>query len=100
VPHAPNGLQLSYEFLLAHLDDMQRRCSVNAPEVIFDLDGRSGRRAGLLEANGYRIVFREDGEIVHGSRWLPGYPIPAGQFIAVRQDLSEGMNYPSVHFGP
>ena len=47
---------------------------------------RAGREQ-LFEANGYRIVYRQDGAIVNGSRWIPGAPVWGGEIIAVREDL-------------
>jgi hypothetical protein len=99
VMHRQGGLYLLYEHLFEQRAALRRRCGIELPDVIYDVTTDDWQRAKVVDANGYRIVYSQDGYITNGSRWFPGRPVRGVEFIAVRDDLSEGISYPSVHFG-
>ena len=81
------GLALLYEDFFARRDELRQRCRLDPPDVIFDLRVPDGSRDRLFEANGYRVLYRQIGKVLNGSRMLPGAPVLAGEIVAVRDDL-------------
>jgi hypothetical protein len=94
------GLDLTYERFFSDREQLRQACDLGDPDVIFDLSSRDGSRERLFEANGYRIVYRQDGPIVNGSRWIPGAPVWGGEIIALREDLVDsGFDIARFRFG-
>jgi hypothetical protein len=96
--HTPGGLFLTYEFLFAQSDRIRQICGIDLPDVIYDVTTDDWQRARVVEINGYRVVYRQDGSLLNGSRWFPGAPVRGVEFVAVRRELSDGLDYPAVHF--
>ena len=81
------GLDLTYDRFFARRRALREVCGLGDPDIIYDLDTPDGSRERLLEANGYRVVYRQFGKIFNGSRLIPGAAIDGGEFVAVRADL-------------
>jgi hypothetical protein len=94
------GLDLTYERFFSDRRQLRQVCNLGDPDVIFDLSSRDGSRERLFEANGYRIVYRQDGAVANGSRWIPGAPVWGGEIIALREDLVDpGRDVGRFRFG-
>ncbi len=74
------GLQLNYDYYFAHRDELERDCHIPRPDIIFDI----GDAPALPD---YTVVYAQTGTIRTDSKWLPGNPFRARQFIAVRNEL-------------
>ncbi len=87
LPRLQVGLDLRYRFFFEH-EAAFAACGIPRPDVIFDigLDDEGGSPDDLVPY-GYEIVYRQDGALVNGSRWLPGASVPAEEFVAVRSNL-------------
>ena len=98
LPHSAAGVAVTYSFFFAAHDRLRGLCAIDNPDIVYEVSLGDWRNARAVEANGYRIVYLQDGLITNGSRWFGGQAIRGGEFIAVRRDLSEGLNYPTVSF--
>ena len=71
---------------LAFAEDIARRCGVERPHVIFELDLPELTIEDIVTRNGYVVVYRQTGKI-QTSKTLQGIEVLAHEFIAVREDL-------------
>ena len=72
---------------LAFAEDIERRCGVEHPHIIFDLDLPELTIENIVTRNGYVVVYRQTGKI-QTSKTLQGIEVLAHEFIAVREDLA------------
>ena len=72
---------------LAFADDIERRCGIQRPHVIFELDLPELAIENIVTRNGYVVVYRQTGKI-QTSKTLQGIEVLAHEFIAVRNDLA------------
>jgi hypothetical protein len=89
VPRRSVGLMLTYEeyFRLRHGFDA---CGVPTPDVIFDIGMASApATVGLLEENGYALVYEQKGATSIQSPGFAPQSIGSDGFILVRRDLLE-----------
>jgi hypothetical protein len=88
-PRFSVGLIVTHKFFFDNRRELEDVCGLGNPDIIWDWGTESGQVVDLVEANGYSIVYRQDGYVSNGSRWFPGMPVRANEFIAVRRDLLE-----------
>ena len=81
------GLLRALPRYLAFAEDIERRCGVERPHVIFDLDLPELSIENIVTNNGYVVVYRQTGKI-QTSKTLQGIEVLAHEFIAVREDLA------------
>ncbi|MCY4529435.1 MAG: glycosyltransferase family 39 protein [Chloroflexi bacterium] len=72
---------------LTFAEDIERRCGVDRPHVIFELDLPELSIEDIVTRNGYVVVYRQTGKI-QTSKTLQGIEVLAHEFIAVREDLA------------
>jgi uncharacterized sulfatase len=82
--HSDTGLKLTYNDFFALLPQLQARCGIAKPDIIYDM-GYAGRKDVLLQ-NGYRFIYKEV-RLVKGD--FSQRSIGSDLFIAVRQELVE-----------
>jgi hypothetical protein len=82
------GVIFWYDDLFAHIDQLKGSCGISRPEIIFDLFVDGSDRTAILEANGYTIVYLQQGEM-RNRGILKGGPVSANEFIALRNDIAE-----------
>ncbi len=78
---------------LTFAEDIQRRCGVERPHVIFDLDLPELTIEDIVTNHGYVVVYRQTGKI-QTSKTLQGIEVLAHEFIAVREDLADVFDGP------
>ena len=78
---------------LAFADDIERRCGIKRPHVIFELDLPELAIENIVTRNGYVVVYRQTGKI-QTSKTLQGIEVLAHEFIAVREDLAHAFDAP------
>ena len=78
---------------LAFAEDIERRCGVQRPHVIFELDLPELTIEDIVTRNGYVVVYRQTGKI-QTSKTLQGIEVLAHEFIAVREDLAREFEGP------
>ena len=78
---------------LTFAEDIQRRCGIERPHVIFDLDLPELSIEDIVTRNGYVVVYRQTGKI-QTSKTLQGIEVLAHEFIAVREDLARVFDGP------
>lgn len=81
------GLLRTLPRYLAFAEDIERRCGIERPHVIFDLDLPELSIEDIVTRNGYVVVYRQTGKI-QTSKTLQGIEVLAHEFIAVREDLA------------
>jgi hypothetical protein len=81
---AKYGLRLGYRYLFSHFNEIQSKCNIKPPAIIYDLNEAGGRN--LVEKKGYRIVYAQSGFIVAGYSWVRRKQ-KVHQYLAVRADL-------------
>ncbi|HQQ63436.1 MAG TPA: sulfatase-like hydrolase/transferase [Pseudomonadales bacterium] len=84
IAHSDTGLKLTYNDFFALLPQLQARCGIAKPDIIYDM-GYAGRKDVLLQ-NGYRFIYKEV-RLVKGD--FSQRSIGSDLFIAVRQELVE-----------
>lgn len=72
---------------LAFAEDIEKRCGVVRPHVIFELDLPELTIEEIVTRNGYVVVYRQTGKI-QTSKTLQGIEVLAHEFIAIREDLA------------
>ena len=72
---------------LAFAEDIEIRCGIQRPHVIFELDLPELAIENIVTRNGYVVVYRQTGKI-QTSKTLQGIEVLAHEFIAVREDLA------------
>ena len=87
------GLLRALPRYLAFAEDIERRCGVERPHVIFDLDLPELSIEDIVTRNGYVVVYRQTGKI-QTSKTLQGIEVLAHEFIAVREDLADVFEEP------
>ena len=87
------GLLRALPRYLAFAEDIERRCGVERPHVIFDLDLPELSIEDIVTRNGYVVVYRQTGKI-QTSETLQGIEVLAHEFIAVREDLADVFEEP------
>ncbi len=87
------GLLRALPRYLAFAEDIERRCGVERPHVIFDLDLPELSIEDIVTRNGYVVVYRQTGKI-QTSKTLQGIEVLAHEFIAVREDLARVFDGP------
>ena len=78
---------------LAFAEDIERRCGVEHPHIIFDLDLPELTIENIVTRNGYVVVYRQTGKI-QTSKTLQGIEVLAHEFVAVREDLAHVFDGP------
>ena len=78
---------------LAFAEDIEERCGVDRPHIIFELDLPELTIEEIVTRNGYVVVFRQTGKI-QTSKTLQGIEVLAHEFIAVREDLAQVFDGP------
>lgn len=78
---------------LTFAEDIERRCGVKRPHVIFELDLPELTIEEIVTRNGYVVVYRQTGKI-QTSKTLQGIEVLAHEFIAVREDLAHVFDGP------
>jgi hypothetical protein len=86
LPKRAYGISMSYEYFFSHLDLLQERCNINAPDIIYDLDVEELTRMSTIEASGYTVVYLQTGIIVNDGLFKGGY-VGGTQFIAVKNNI-------------
>lgn len=81
------GLELHYGFLLQNLAAYKQCCDIPRPDVIVDIMSNRNAIERRLAVVGYRLIHWQEGPVENGSSLLPGRPVHAHQFIAVRAKL-------------
>ena len=87
---SPVGLMVSYTFFFEHRKQLAQTCSLNDPDIIFDVGDLDRDREEILRKNGYSIIYHQVGSISNSSQWFPGIPVRA-EFIALRNDLVKSL---------
>ena len=87
------GLLRALPRYLAFAEDIERRCGVQRPHVIFELDLPELTIEDIVTRNGYVVVYRQTGKI-QTSKTLQGIEVLAHEFIAVREDLAHVFDGP------
>jgi hypothetical protein len=83
------GLEISYDHFFNSMDNIDGCPGMHEPDLIYELD-----RENFLDeirASGYTVIYHQKGEITSHSNWIPGGVVGADQFIAVRDDLLDGI---------
>ncbi len=78
---------------LTFAEDIQRRCGIERPHVIFDLDLPELTIEDIVTNHGYLVVYRQTGKI-QTSKTLQGIEVLAHEFIAVREDFAHVFDGP------
>ncbi len=78
---------------LAFAEDIEKRCGIDRPHVIFELDLPELTIEDIVTRNGYVVVYRQTGKI-QTSKTLQGIEVLANEFIAVREDLADVFEEP------
>ncbi len=81
------GLLRVLPTFFAYAEDIEKRCDIKPPDVIFDLDLPELAIENLVTRNGYVVLYRQTGKI-QTSNTLQGIEVLAHEFIAVRADLA------------
>lgn len=81
------GLLRVLPTFFAHVADIENRCGIERPHVIFELDLQDLTVENIVARNGYVVVYRQTGRI-QTSKSLQGIEVLAHEFIAVRDDLA------------
>ena len=81
------GLLRVIPTFLAYADDIENRCEIERPHVLFELDLPELTIENIVTRNGYVVVYRQTGKI-QTSKTLQGIEVLAHEFIAVREDLA------------
>ena len=83
LPKTSAGIDLSYKLFFEILDEINTKCSISDPMIIFTLETQE--RKEVIQENGYVIIYQQIGEVT--TPFGGGY-VGAGQFIALRKDLA------------
>ena len=87
------GLLRALPTFFAYTEDIEKRCNIERPHVIFDLDLPELTIENIVTRNGYVVVYRQTGKI-QTSKTLQGIEVLAHEFIAVREDLAHVFDGP------
>ena len=87
------GLLRALPTFFAYTEDIEKRCDIERPHVIFDLDLPELTIENIVTRNGYVVVYRQTGKI-QTSKTLQGIEVLAHEFIAVREDLARVFDGP------
>jgi hypothetical protein len=84
------GLVLPMDRYLEHLPELERRCNLPRPDIVFDIG------SSHAEKYGYRNVYVQSGEVTAAGTRLTGLPVAANAFIAVDERSLVSSDTPSL----
>ncbi len=77
------GLNMDLVYFFEDLPNIQAKCGIVAPDIVFGLDDEEGSLRNAVLANGYRLAYSQGGKMPIGKGWFPGLEVDAIEFIAV-----------------
>ena len=86
LPKTSGGIRMNYKYFFSHIDSLQEKCDIVAPDIIYDLTGKDLKRVSIIEAAGYTLVYLQTGDIVNNGLFKGGH-VGGAQFIAVKTDI-------------
>jgi hypothetical protein len=81
---ATGRMNFSYYTIMNNLKELQGKCAVPTPDIIFDLDYSMNQ----VEKLGFQVVYTQTGSITAGININFSNQVSAGQFIAVNEKYS------------
>ena len=84
------GTHQDYEYYFKNKNKILSLCKTVEPDIIYDtcrLCTQSDPVISLLIFNGYNLAYLQNGSVKSGSVFFRGYPVRAGEFIAVKRGL-------------
>ncbi|MEY3442032.1 MAG: hypothetical protein RLZZ519_313 [Bacteroidota bacterium] len=77
------GLNMDLIYFFEDLPNIQAKCGIVAPDIVFGLDDEEGSLRNAVLANGYQLAYSQGGKMPSGIGWFPGLEVDAIEFIAV-----------------